>query len=134
MRLHDIDTADIYIGCRKTSDITAKDAANNQITTDSNDRQIDRMSQQTDQMSQQINQMSQYLKTLHLYFQMMRSTLKALTKQVNCQWEVKTPVTSYFKKLKVLSDVASEAASHNNKSIKDAQTAERQKQRHQWAT
>ena len=46
MRLHDIDTADIYIGCRKTPGITARGAANSQITTDSNDRQVDKMSQQ----------------------------------------------------------------------------------------
>lgn len=75
--------------------------------------------------------MSQHLEALHPYFQVMRSTLKVLTEQVNHQWEVKTPVTSYFKKLKALSDVASEAASHDSKSARGTRAAGRETLGHQ---
>jgi hypothetical protein len=41
----------------------------------------------------QISGIHQHLAGLHPFFQGIRETLKALTKYVNPQWELKTPTT-----------------------------------------
>jgi len=46
----------------------------------------------------QIDQLGQHVEALHPYFEAMRSTLKDLTKQVNRQWVVKTPITPFPKR------------------------------------
>ena len=76
----------------------------------------------TDTGDRQIHQINQHLAALQPYFFAMKSTLKALTEQVNRQWEVMTPVTPCPRKRDTSSNVASEAASHTSEVLKASGT------------